>query len=161
TRARRSVECRAVGVFVPHSPAGGVVSANRQPRSRLDTRHFPSRPREVEMLEPDASAKQCHPEGDTTSTLFFLYPAEATVTTSTGTPTSARPTVTAGGRTSPYRTRWQGERMLPSDGYLVLVIRTGMADPTREVPRLLFVVASAGEGDTCVVHLDDLGRFVL
>jgi hypothetical protein len=69
--------------------------------------------------------------------------------------------VTIGGRTYPYRRRWSGRPLLPADGYLAFDTETEVVDQKRQVPRLALASASAGENDSCLVHPDDVGAFVL
>jgi hypothetical protein len=69
--------------------------------------------------------------------------------------------VTISGREYPYLRRWSGQRFLPRDGYLALDAETEVVDLGRQVPRLALVAASAGDQDTCLIHPDDAGKFVL
>jgi hypothetical protein len=69
--------------------------------------------------------------------------------------------VTLGGEEYPYRRRWRGERLLPADGYLAFDSETDIVNLKEEVPRLALASASAGEQDSCLIHPDDLGKFVL
>jgi hypothetical protein len=70
-------------------------------------------------------------------------------------------TVAISGKEYPYVRRWSGERLLPPDGYLAFDTETEVVDLKRYVPRLALASASAGEQDSCLIHPDDLGRFVL
>lgn len=74
---------------------------------------------------------------------------------------TARAVATIGGKEFPYSRRWGGRRLLPADGYLAFDTETEVVDLKRQVPRLALASASAGEGESCLVHPDDLGRFVL
>jgi hypothetical protein len=69
--------------------------------------------------------------------------------------------VAVNGRTYPYGRRWRGARLLPADGYLAFDTETDLVDLKRQVPRPALAAASAGEASSCLVHPDDLGRFVL
>lgn len=51
--------------------------------------------------------------------------------------------------------------MLPADGYLAFDTETEVADLKREVPRLALAAASAGADDSCLLHPDDIGKFLL
>lgn len=76
--------------------------------------------------------------------------------------TAIQITVTISGTAYPYLRQWQGERLLPADGYLALDTETEVvADLKRQVPRLALAAASAGENNSCLIHPDDLGRFIL
>jgi DNA modification methylase/DNA polymerase I-like protein with 3'-5' exonuclease and polymerase domains len=70
-------------------------------------------------------------------------------------------TVLIGNQAYPYSRRWQGERLLPGDGYLAFDTETEVVDLKREIPRLALASASASEKESCLVHPDDLGRFIL
>ncbi len=70
-------------------------------------------------------------------------------------------TVTLSGREFPYVRRWSGQRLLPADGYLAFDTETEVVDLKRQIPRLALASASAGERDSCLIHPDDLGAFVL
>jgi hypothetical protein len=65
------------------------------------------------------------------------------------------------GKEYAYRRRWRGERLLPADGYLAFDTETDLVDLSRHIPRPALAAASAGEASSCLVHPDDLGRFVL
>jgi hypothetical protein len=71
-----------------------------------------------------------------------------------------RPTVQISGREFRYSRRWQGARLLPRDGYLAFDTETEVVDLKRQVPRMALASASAGEEDSCLIHPDDVGRFV-
>jgi hypothetical protein len=71
------------------------------------------------------------------------------------------PAVTIGDKTYPYAPRWAGRRLLPADGYLALDTETEVVDLRRHVPRLALASASAGDAANCLVHPDDVGKFVL
>jgi DNA polymerase I-like protein with 3'-5' exonuclease and polymerase domains len=70
-------------------------------------------------------------------------------------------TVSISGKDYRYVRRWSGQRLLPPDGYLAFDSETEVVDLKRYVPRLALASASAGEQDSCLIHPDDLGRFVL
>src|SRR5262245_35716296 len=70
-------------------------------------------------------------------------------------------TVTLSGREFPYVRRWSGQRLLPADGYLSFDTETEVVDLKRQIPRLALASASAGEQDSCLIHPDDVGRFIL
>src|SRR5262245_20420849 len=72
-----------------------------------------------------------------------------------------RAAVTISGKRCPYERRWSGRRLLPADGYLAFDTETEVVDLRREVPRLALASASAGEGESCLIHPDDVGTFVL
>jgi hypothetical protein len=74
------------------------------------------------------------------------------------TPESA---VVIGGNSYPYTPRWSGQRLLPRDGYLAFDTETEVVDLKRHIPRLALASASAGETESCLIHPDDVGRFVL
>jgi hypothetical protein len=78
-----------------------------------------------------------------------------------GTLTAAGTVVTISGKDYPYARRWAGRRLLPLDGYLAFDTETEVVDLNREVPRLALASASAGERDSCLVHPDDLAKFIL
>jgi hypothetical protein len=69
--------------------------------------------------------------------------------------------VTIGGRDYPYRRRWWGDSLLPPDGYLAFDTETEVVNLRRAIPRLALASASAGDRDSCLVHPDDIGGFVL
>jgi hypothetical protein len=69
--------------------------------------------------------------------------------------------VTICSRAYPYRRRWRGEPLLPPDGYLAFDTETEVVDLSRAIPRLALASASAGERNSCLIHPDDIGRFVL
>jgi hypothetical protein len=69
--------------------------------------------------------------------------------------------VTIGGKDYAYRRRWRGQRLLPADGYLAFDTETDVVNLKEAVPRLALASASAGEQDSCLIHPDDLGKFVL
>jgi DNA adenine methylase len=71
------------------------------------------------------------------------------------------PTVTISGKEFPYVRRWAGQRLLPVDGYLAFDTETDLVDLKRQIPRLALASASAGEQASCLVHPDDVGKFVL
>jgi DNA polymerase I-like protein with 3'-5' exonuclease and polymerase domains len=95
---------------------------------------------------------------DTSSTLL-AGPQEAIMTV--GTLTAAEPVVTISGKKYPYARRWAGRRLLPADGYLAFDTETEVVDLRRHVPRLALASASAGDAANCLVHPDDVGKFVL
>jgi site-specific DNA-adenine methylase/DNA polymerase I-like protein with 3'-5' exonuclease and polymerase domains len=70
-------------------------------------------------------------------------------------------TVRIGNQAYPYARRWQGERLLPGDGYLAFDTETEVVDLKRAIPRLALASASASEKQSCLVHPDDLGQFIL
>jgi hypothetical protein len=74
---------------------------------------------------------------------------------------SDQATVAISGKEYPYCRRWSGRRLLPKDGYLAFDTEAEVVDLKREIPRLALASASAGEEDSCLIHPDDLGRFVL
>jgi DNA polymerase I-like protein with 3'-5' exonuclease and polymerase domains len=74
---------------------------------------------------------------------------------------SDRATVTISGKEYPYCRRWSGQRLLPNDGYLAFDTETEVVDLKRQIPRLALSSASAGEKDSCLVHPDDLARFIM
>ena len=69
--------------------------------------------------------------------------------------------VTIGGNSYPYTRRWSGQRLLPRDGYLAFDTETEVVDLKRHIPRLALASATAGETESCLIHPDDVGRFVL
>jgi DNA polymerase I-like protein with 3'-5' exonuclease and polymerase domains len=71
--------------------------------------------------------------------------------------------VTIGGKTFSYTPRWSGERLSPADGYLALDTETELIpdDPAAPPPQLALASASAGDRDSCLVHPEDVGAFVL
>jgi len=81
----------------------------------------------------------------------------STMTTLTATSAS----VTISGKKYPYARRWAGRRQLPLDGYMAFDTETEVVDLKREVPRLALASASAGDKDSCLVHPEDVGKFVL
>jgi hypothetical protein len=68
--------------------------------------------------------------------------------------------VTISGRAYHY-TRWQGEPLTPADGYLAFDTETTVVHLKEEIPRLALASASAGDRDSCLIHPDDVGQFVL
>jgi DNA polymerase I-like protein with 3'-5' exonuclease and polymerase domains len=72
-----------------------------------------------------------------------------------------RASVTIGDKEYPYRRRWRGERLLPRDGFLAFDTETDVVDLKREIPRLALASASAGRKDSCLVHPEAVGKFVL
>src|SRR5262249_50491799 len=70
-------------------------------------------------------------------------------------------TVTISGQEYSYVRRWQGERLLPADGYLAFDSETEVVDLKRQLPRIALASASAGDKNSCLIHPDDVGRFVL
>jgi hypothetical protein len=70
-------------------------------------------------------------------------------------------TVLLGDKEYPYRRRWQGERLLPPDGYLAFDTETEVVDLTKFIPRLALASVSASEQDNCLIHPDDVGKFLL
>src|SRR5262245_13538606 len=70
-------------------------------------------------------------------------------------------TVTVSGKEYSYLPRWSAQRLLPDDGYLALDTETEVVDLKRCVPRLALASASAGDEASCLIHPDDVGRFVL
>jgi DNA polymerase I-like protein with 3'-5' exonuclease and polymerase domains len=75
--------------------------------------------------------------------------------------TTAESIVTISGKEYPYTRRWSGRRLLPADGYLSFDTETEVIDLKRQVPRVAMASASAGEKQSCLIHPDDIGRFVL
>jgi DNA polymerase I-like protein with 3'-5' exonuclease and polymerase domains len=69
--------------------------------------------------------------------------------------------VTIGGNSYPYTRRWSGQRLLPKDGYLAFDTETDLVDLKLQIPRLALASASAGEADSCLIHPDDVGSFIL
>jgi 3'-5' exonuclease len=70
-------------------------------------------------------------------------------------------TVVIGAKEYPYQLRWQGKQLLPNDGYLAFDTETDVVDLKRHIPRLALASASASDRDSCLVHPDDVGKFVL
>jgi DNA polymerase I-like protein with 3'-5' exonuclease and polymerase domains len=60
----------------------------------------------------------------------------------------------------PYIARWSAKRLLPGDGYLAFDTETDVVDLKRQIPRLALASASAGDKSSCLIHPDDLGRFI-
>jgi hypothetical protein len=79
--------------------------------------------------------------------MVVLHPSQASVTIS--------------GNDYPYERRWSGRRLLPVDGYLAFDTETEVVDLRCQIPRLALASASAGDGDSCLIHPDDIGTFVL
>jgi DNA adenine methylase len=71
------------------------------------------------------------------------------------------PTVILDGRPHPYLPRWRGEPLCPADGYLAFDTETEVVDLRGQVPRMALASASAGERDSCLIHPDDVGTFIL
>jgi DNA polymerase I-like protein with 3'-5' exonuclease and polymerase domains len=69
--------------------------------------------------------------------------------------------VTISGQEFPYSRRWSGRRLLPADGYLAFDTETEVVDLKRQIPRLAMAAASAGERESCLIHPDDIGKFIL
>jgi DNA polymerase I-like protein with 3'-5' exonuclease and polymerase domains len=69
--------------------------------------------------------------------------------------------VVISGKEFPYARRWSGRRLLPSDGYLAIDVETEVVDLKRAIPRLALASASAGEMESCLIHPDDVSRFIL
>src|SRR5262249_12263275 len=69
--------------------------------------------------------------------------------------------VTVSGKEYPYVRRWHGERLLPADGYPALDSETEAVALKEQVPLLALASASAGEKNSCLVHPDDVGQFIL
>jgi hypothetical protein len=69
--------------------------------------------------------------------------------------------VVISGREYPYEDRWGGRPLMPREGYLSFDTETEVVDLRRQVPRLALATASAGSEDSCLIHPDDLGRFIL
>jgi hypothetical protein len=76
-------------------------------------------------------------------------------------PSPPTPAVTIAGKIYPYSRRWSGERLAPTDGFLAFDTETEVVDLNKEVPRLALASASAGERASCLIHPDDVGRFIL
>jgi hypothetical protein len=74
---------------------------------------------------------------------------------------SKPPSVTINGKEFPYEARWADRRLLPADGYLAFDTETEIVDLKRQIPRLALASVSAGERDSCLIHPDDIGRFIL
>jgi hypothetical protein len=75
------------------------------------------------------------------------------------------PAVTISGKQYPYCPRWQGGRLGAGD-LLAFDTETEKLpdDPVARrafVPRLALASASAGEADSCLIHPDDVGKFIL
>jgi DNA polymerase I-like protein with 3'-5' exonuclease and polymerase domains len=70
-------------------------------------------------------------------------------------------TVMISGKEYPYIRRWADQRLLPPDGYLAFDTETEVIDLKRQIPRLALASASAGDRDSCLVHPDDIGKFIL
>src|SRR5262249_25217479 len=99
------------------------------------------------LVPPFLHHRACAVVQDVIGTMGALLPSRAPV------PISARE--------YPYLPRWSAQRLLPDDGYLAFDTETEVVDLKRYVPRLALASASAGEQDSCLIHPDDLGRFVL
>jgi DNA polymerase I-like protein with 3'-5' exonuclease and polymerase domains len=65
------------------------------------------------------------------------------------------------GRSFPYLPRWAGQVLMAEGVYLAFDVETNLVDLAREVPRLALASASAGAQANCLIHPDDLARFVL
>jgi hypothetical protein len=74
---------------------------------------------------------------------------------------TAQAVVTIDGRQYPYIRRWSGERFLPRDGYLAFDTETEVVDLKQYIPGLALASASAGDDANCVIHPDDVGKFIL
>jgi hypothetical protein len=71
--------------------------------------------------------------------------------------------VVISGQTYPYARRWAGAPLTTAGGFLAFDTETEPIpdDPAAPPPRLALASASAGEADSCLIHPDDVGRFVL
>jgi len=69
--------------------------------------------------------------------------------------------VTISDREFVYDRRWNGRKLQPRDGLIALDTETDVVDLKRAIPRLAIVSASAGEQDSCLIHPDDVGCFIL
>jgi DNA polymerase I-like protein with 3'-5' exonuclease and polymerase domains len=74
---------------------------------------------------------------------------------------SPQAAITISGQPFSYNRRWSGQRLLPADGYLALDTETEVVDLQRQIPRLALASVSAGDNDNCLIHPDDLGKFIL
>jgi hypothetical protein len=76
---------------------------------------------------------------------------------------AATATVTISGKTFCYLKRWSGERFDPPEGYISFDSETELIseDPAAPPPRIALASASAGPEQSCLIHPDDLGAFVL
>jgi hypothetical protein len=70
-------------------------------------------------------------------------------------------TVTISGTAFRYDRRWSGQRIAPVDGYLAFDTETDLVNLKQEIPRLALASASAGADANCLVHPDDIRRFIL
>jgi hypothetical protein len=68
--------------------------------------------------------------------------------------------IRVGDGTFPYIPRWAGQVLAPADGYLSYDVETNLVDLSREIPQIALASASTNEL-ACLVHPDDLGRFIL
>src|SRR5262245_49202577 len=64
------------------------------------------------------------------------------------------------GKEFPYRKPWDG-RPLAGGGYLAFDTETEVLDNDREIPRLALASASAGGTASCLIHPDQVGRFIV
>jgi hypothetical protein len=71
--------------------------------------------------------------------------------------------VTISGKPFFYLKRWSGERFDPAEGFLSFDSETELIseDPAAPPPRLALASASAGPEQSCLIHPDDLGAFIL
>jgi hypothetical protein len=60
-----------------------------------------------------------------------------------------------------FRPRWAGERLAPTDNLLSLDTETEVVEDPARVPALALATAGAGANDSCIIHPDYLGAFVL
>jgi len=69
--------------------------------------------------------------------------------------------VTIGGQEYVYLRRWRSQRFCPAEAFLVVDTETDVVDSRREIPTLALASASAGGKSHCLIHPDDLARFIL
>jgi hypothetical protein len=71
------------------------------------------------------------------------------------------PSVTISAKEFPYLRRWDGRRYCPAAPFLAFDTETSIVDLRRDIPALVLASASAGDRQSCLIHPDDVGRFVL
>jgi hypothetical protein len=98
---------------------------------------------------------------DTVSTLLAGEKPPNEVTHGMDTLLAPQATVKICGREYPYNRRWSNGHLLPVDGYLAFDTETEVVDLKIQIPRLALASASAGANNSCLIHPDDVGRFIL